>query len=1041
MRGSDSAPVAQLDRVLGYEPRGRAFESLRARHSDTAKSRSFSGRLFCFGTSIFLKVSKCTKCANLVIVSPLIDRRIVLMADTTLTGMLMLKQKLMQLLAHQASAWLVLMLSLFLTAVAWWEVERYVAVNVAQRFEFQQREAVQGISKRIQEYETVLRGSAGLIHASDSVSRKEWAQFVDGMQLPRTFPGVVALGYAPLLKAEQLPAFLAEQRREFARSIVLHPPGSRDFHVPIRLLEPLDQRGMAALGFDLWSEPIRREALELARDSAEPSLSGKVQLIVGRGDGPAGMVMYAPVYQHDLAPGSLDARREAIVGFVFGAFQVQELIEGVSLGDRSQIDIELYDRPGGGADGVLYDNDPTSLASAHVPSTDGAWHDFRVAQRELSLYVGMRPGYRSSYENVQSLVIGIGGLALDFLLFAMLWSSGRRKAELEHLSQALAAQASKSEALLRSAIDTIGEGFVVYDQDDRLAYFNEEYREVYSKSAPIIEVGRTFEEIIRYGVERGQYVEALGREEAWIKERLASHRSSNASFIQRLEDGRWLKIRERKTPTGHLVGFRVDVTELFQAKEAAEAASLAKSRFLATVSHEIRTPMNGMLGMAQILLNRDLPDAERNECVHAILRSGQTLLALLNDILDLSKVEAGKFELRAEAVAPGELVRDVVRLFSASAQRKHLEIQAQVPPDLHFYLIDAARLRQMLSNLVGNAIKFTSQGAVNVRVGLVAEGGQTDVLEFAVLDTGMGIPADRIGRLFEPFSQLDSSVSRQFGGTGLGLSIVRSLARLMGGDAGVASELGRGSSFWFRVAVPRVEGLPQGGVSDVQGNGETIRLSGRVLVVEDDRINRKVIGGALDKLGVVAQVVENGQEAVDTIKAGERFDAILMDISMPVLDGLDATRRILAWCDACGEHAPPVIAVTAHAFPEDRLRCVEAGMVDFIPKPVDFRELLRVLRLYLPLGEMPRLSEQADVGLRALDQALAMAAIRKMMPLLAEHKFDAFAAFKELKSLCDGTEVERECNEIGLLLNRMAFEQVSESLHTLVASWGRSLSE
>lgn len=953
----------------------------------------------------------------------------------------MFKQKLMQLLAHQVAAWLLLVLCLLLTGAAWWLAERYVAANVAQRFDYQQREAVQGISKRIQEYETVLRGSAGLIHASDRVSRLEWAQYVAGMQLPRSFPGIVALGYAPLLTPEDVPVFQRNEQREFGRAITIHPAGAREFYAPVRLLEPLDQSGLAALGFDLWFEPVRREALELARDTAEPALSAKVKLLVGGPEAGLGMVMYAPVYQHDMIPGSLDARRDAITGFAFGAFHVSDLIEGISLGDRSQIDIELYDRPGADADNLLYDNEPGVLKSANLAPDDPGWHAFRVAQRELSLYIGMRPGYRTAYENLQPLVIALGGLTVDLLLFAMVWSVGRRRSELERLTSELAIQARKSEALLSTAIETIGEDFVVYDPEDRLAYFNEEYREVYQKSASVIEVGRSFEEIIRYGVERGQYVDAIGREEEWIRERLIAHRNSNSSFIQRLDDGRWLKIRERKTPTGHLVGFRVDVTELFKAKEAAEQASLAKSRFLATVSHEIRTPMNGMLGMAQILLNRDLPASEREECVHAILRSGQTLLTLLNDILDLSKVEAGKFELSPEAMAPGELVRDVARLFSAAAQRKHLEIQAQSASDLCFYLADAARLRQMLSNLVGNAIKFTSQGLITVSVRRVDEASKGDVLEFSVSDTGMGIPQERLGRLFEPFSQLDNSVSRQFGGTGLGLSIVRNLARLMGGDAGVESEPGRGSRFWFRVVVPRVDALAKTAHAAELGSGEQVYLRGRVLVVEDDRINRKVIGGALEKLGINAQVVENGQEAVDLIKSGERFDVILMDISMPVLDGLDATRRIVAWADARGEVAPPIIAVTAHAFPEDRLRCVEAGMVDFIAKPVDFRELVRALRLYLKPGEPPGRLVATPAGPRPVDERAALAMIKELMPMLAEHKFDAFAAFKQLKLLLDGTVAEDEIAEIGLLLNRMAFEQVGERLKQLLASWGRSLSE
>ena len=527
--------------------------------------------------------------------------------------------------------------------------------------------------------------------------------------------------------------------------------------------------------------------------------------------------------------------------------------------------------------------------------------------------------------------------------------SSRKDAE-EHLRQA--------ELLLRSAIETIGEAFVIYDPEDRLAYCNEQYREIYHSSAPAIEVGRSFEEIIRYGVERGQYKDAIGREEAWIAERLVAHRQGDQELIQKLDDGRWLKITERHTPSGHIVGFRVDVTELYRAKEAAEAATIAKSSFLSSMSHEIRTPMNGILGMAQMLLMPDLQEQERQDCARIILTSGQSLLSLLNDILDLSKVEAGKLELEAAPLDPAQIIHETRGLFAATAGEKGLKIEAHWAGAAgRRYLGDPHRLRQMLANLVGNAIKFTAQGHVQLYASEVERDGQMALLEFTVSDTGIGIPEEKQPLLFKPFSQADGSTTRQFGGTGLGLSIVRSLAKLMGGDVGIESKAGQGSSFWFRIRV----GLIAPGTESRDGKRFAIegdqaalmpaKLAGHILVVDDNATNRKVIMTMLNKPGLRCDFVEDGQQAVAAITGGMAPDLVLMDCQMPVMDGFVATRSIRCWEAAHGRPRLTIVALTAGAFEEDRKRCSEAGMDDFLAKPIVLDKLIAMLGRWLAVGK------------------------------------------------------------------------------------------
>ncbi len=386
--------------------------------------------------------------------------------------------------------------------------------------------------------------------------------------------------------------------------------------------------------------------------------------------------------------------------------------------------------------------------------------------------------------------------------------------------------------------------------------------------------------------------------------------------------------------------------ELQAALATAQAANQAKSIFLANMSHEIRTPMNGILGMAN-LLRRDGVTPTQARRLDAIDVSARHLLGVITDILDMSKIEAGRFELESAPVDVDSLLGNVLSIVSERGRAKGIRVQIESEPLPADLVGDATRLQQVLLNYATNAIKFTERGTVTLRTLKQEETARSVLVRFEVHDTGIGIPQEALPRLFSPFEQGDNSITRKYGGTGLGLAIARRLAELMGGKAGVETVRGEGSTFWFtaRLTKAATSGSKPPARDVDAATASRRRLSGkRILVVDDEPINREVVASSLEGLGLVVDTAEDGQVAVAMAGAGV-YAAILMDVQMPVLNGLEATRRIR---QLRGYRQTPIVAMTANAFVEDKARCLEAGMNDFLVKPYDPDVLFEILIRWLP---------------------------------------------------------------------------------------------
>jgi signal transduction histidine kinase/DNA-binding response OmpR family regulator len=529
------------------------------------------------------------------------------------------------------------------------------------------------------------------------------------------------------------------------------------------------------------------------------------------------------------------------------------------------------------------------------------------------------------------------------------------------------------------------------------------------------------------------------------------------------------EIRVVRSGSGEALAIIRDVTrrkqlerDLIEAREVAVKASEAKSAFLANMSHEIRTPMNAIVGMTELLLGSEL-NARQRLFVETVRLSADSLLALINDILDLSKIEAGKLSFEKIDFDLQKVISGAVELLRQRARTKGLELRFGLDPNVWMTLEgDPNRLRQVLVNLIGNAIKFTERGQVSLLITTESEDRSTVVLRFRVKDSGVGIPPDAIGKLFRPFSQADESTTRRYGGTGLGLAISKQLVEMMGGQIGVKSELGRGSEFWFTAAFGKRESAMADGSAASSGDavpqpaGGGSRKPLRVLVVEDNPINQQVILAQLETLGHSAYVVGNGLEALDRLST-ETYDVILMDCQMPELDGYEATRRLRRYESASRRNV--VIAMTAAALEGEREKCLEAGMDDYVSKPVTLGTLDAVLQQWSSRAETavpqegPILNPRIISELRGLKSAtnnllaqvidLFVAETPERIRLVREslESGDGVAVARAAHSLKSGSSIlgvrrlVRLCDEIEELANSGRMNEVTPFVEALQSEY------
>jgi len=503
-------------------------------------------------------------------------------------------------------------------------------------------------------------------------------------------------------------------------------------------------------------------------------------------------------------------------------------------------------------------------------------------------------------------------------------------------------QLTEKEAQLRVILDNVPGGIRYVDRDKRYVFFNKQYSELYEFPDGLLKVGEFNRVENLYQAERGDLGD--GNTESLTDDWLAELpvETEPQSWERAIRGGKTLQVNTAPTPAGGVVNIVSDITErkqteelLKKAKDQAEELSRSKSEFIAVVSHEVRTPMNGVLGMARLLVDTEL-DTKQREFAETIVRSGESLLAILNDLLDISKLEAGKLEIEAIPLDPHRLVSDAIAVMKVRADEKALQLRQEVADDVAPALRgDSHRLRQIMVNLLSNAIKFTEAGDVTVRMACHHREDSRLDLVITVADTGVGISAEAQTKLFSPYTQGSVEVARKYGGTGLGLAICRRLAVLMEGELTLESTRGKGSCFTLRVpmTLAAIDDIPtfEDPRQVFHGGAATLEPL-RVLLVEDNLVNQQVAVAMLEKQGHLIIIAENGEEALVQFRA-HPFDIILMDRHMPITGGIEATRSIRAM-EGAGKTVP-IIGITAAANQAEIADCLEAGMNDVIIKPID----------------------------------------------------------------------------------------------------------
>ncbi len=830
-----------------------------------------------------------------------------------------------------------------------------------------------------------LFGVRGLFAASNRVTRDEFRLYVESRRIGVEFPGVLGVGFVLRTPAGPRAAFdaAAWDGEPLEPSRAPWPKSGESFIVSY--LEP-GTHSSVKISSDIAAQAEYREAAERAMRTGQAALTPLVN--AAQADAAHREVLYLLAVYRNGADHSTPAARDAsCLGWVFMSVAIDVALASVIDDSEGVVDVEVFDGPSPSRSAMLFDLDShlRQVDSNQLEARHYAGRMFHacsalvVGDRRWTVSTSTTPLFDDTAGLERPVYAGGAAAAVSAALVALIWSLSSARRRAVQLAAAMSAESRAATARANAALREVNVIRAALDQFSIVSVADGSGRITDVNAGFCWISGYTPEELI--GQDHRMLNSGVHPKAFWIDvwREIAAGRPWHGEVCNRTKEGQLYWVDSTIYPSldeqGRVekyVSIRFDITARKLAEENLQAARLAadeanrvKSEFLANMSHEIRTPMTAILGYADLLLAPETDAAAQREQVQTIKRNGEHLLTLINDILDISKIEAGRMSVECVPTDPVAAVADAVALLRVRADEKKLELRVTYDtPVPRSFGCDAVRLKQILVNLIGNAIKFTSAGGICIRVRYDASTAGDPLLSFAVADTGVGMTPEQVGRLFRAFEQADASTTRRFGGTGLGLYISQRLAQMLGGGLRVESTPGRGSTFVATVRVPADERmefvtpaedcapqkpadvLPTTAAVGTAGDAPVLR-GVRVLLAEDGPDNRRLIAHHLRKAGAALTIVENGKQAVAAMTiAGDAdsplrmpapYDLILMDMQMTEMDGYSATRLLRR-----GGCRVPIVALTAHAMSGDRDRCIAAGCDDYATKPIDRRALLEI---------------------------------------------------------------------------------------------------
>jgi signal transduction histidine kinase/CheY-like chemotaxis protein len=750
----------------------------------------------------------------------------------------------------------ILIVGLFVTFVVYNYQKQEEESKATKEFFLVCNETKSKINSRINIQTEFLINAASLFEASKSVTREEWKQFNKYSVKNEKYRGVQGLGFTTIIKKGELKKHLSEIQKQGFPEYTVFPARTRTVYTSVIYLEPFGGQNIRAFGYDMFSEPVRRKAMEFSRDNNSPTFSDKLFLVQNpKNDLQAGTIMYAPVYKN-VPINTIAERRAAITGWVFSAYRMNDLIKSIIgegfLNHKKNIRLQIYEDGTTSHKTLIFDSQKNKIKNNN--DTKIRRHTIPVLlNNKIWLLVFSQQLKNDFFFSTQIFLILIGGIVISLLLFILSHILLSTKKRAENIAE-------------RLSLD--------------LLVKNQEYEQI--------------------------------------------NNSLNINYKRLISSKEKLKETNNK---------------LQKAKIKAEESDQLKSAFLANMSHEIRTPMNGIMGFTELLKEDNLSPVEQKNYIEIIEKSGTRLLNIINDIVDISKIEAGQMKVSYSTTNIEEQMQYLYTFFKHEAQDKGIQLilKNSLAENKTIINTDREKLYAILINLVKNAIKYTVKGTIEF--GYIIKG---DAVEFYVKDTGIGISKDRQNAVFERFIQADFNDKMARQGAGLGLAIAKAYVELLGGKIWVESELGKGSIFYFTLPyTAHLEEIdtPQNHINLNQLPCEIKNL--KILVTEDDNISRMLILKVIEEFGNKILTAQTGVEAVEICRNNPDLDLILMDIQMPLMNGYEATKEIRKF-----NKEVIILAQTAFALEGDRAKTIAVGCNGYISKPIKKEELSNLLQYY-----------------------------------------------------------------------------------------------